>query len=106
VEDELDGVAADGLDADDLDVLLAGHRLAVARPMAPHLGGGARHAQVFGRERELASVLEGDEELAAVLRQADLARPVDAFHGSGAPTRGTVIGFHARCADPGLMPWR
>ena len=75
VEAEPDRVVAHRVDADDLDIALAGHGLALGRAMALDLGGRAGDAQVFGREREARAVVEGDRQRAPVLGQAQLRRP-------------------------------
>src|SRR4051794_39622628 len=52
VEDELDGIIADRLHADNLYLALARHSLALGRAVTLDLGRRARHPQVFGRQVE------------------------------------------------------
>jgi hypothetical protein len=80
VEDELDGVVADRLDPDDLDVALARHRLALGGAVALHLGRGARDPQIFGRKLEGDPVIEGDMKRALVLGEPDFGRPSFRIH--------------------------
>src|SRR4051794_36784735 len=104
VEDELHGVIPDRLDADDLDVALARHRLALGRAVPLHLGRGARHPQVFGRKLESRAVVEGDAQAALVLGEPDLGRPALRVHAT--PSNGRVKRRAALTPPPQALHYR
>lgn len=58
VEDEADGVIADRIDLDDLDILLARHELALLGMMALHFRARALDPQVLGRQLETLAIVE------------------------------------------------
>jgi hypothetical protein len=75
VEYQPDRIIANGMQLQDLDVLLSGNCPSLARRMTLDFGARATNAQIFGREIETLAIIEGDRQRLAIFAQAQLSRP-------------------------------
>ena len=80
VEDKPHGVIADGMNLDDLHIALSGHELTLLGMMALHFRARAFDAEIFRRQIEPFAIFEGNDQLAAILAEADFRRPIP-LHG-------------------------
>src|SRR5262249_36561029 len=101
VEGDADGVVAHGFDLGDGDVLFAGDENFRRRSVALHLGAWAFDAEIFRRQLECGSVVEGGDQNALGLLVTQLNRPRRAAHFNSSSVRwrassGSMIGMPAR----------
>src|SRR5271165_3767448 len=75
VEHDPDRIIADRLDADEGDILLAGHDPLLARRMALNLGARALHPQSLGGQAGDPAVVEDDLQDPSLLAHGDVGRP-------------------------------